>query len=140
MFQSKIKFLIVIFLFFFVFASSNLFSQTEEKHPYPIVICPIENCGYATYYFDTDQISLLYSGHMKFIHDKEVSLQDWQSLEKHSEYNPKNPNVKKISCPFENHFTEWSTLEEELMFDLGFHNSFFDNKKPTKEEMKKLIK
>jgi len=138
----RFKFLSIIFLIIFIFSSANLFSQTEEnKHPYPIVICPIENCGYATYFIDSTQLPLFtYSSYMRFFHEKEIALDEWQSLEKHSDYIPINPNVKSISCPFENDFTEWSTSKDELKFHLGVHTTFKYNKKLSDEELEKLIK
>ena len=128
----------IVFIFLF---TSIIFSQTtDKKHPHPIVHCDEENCNFATYAYDDNQVPLLLLSHKQSFHNKEISLKEYQSLKRETDYISDNLEVKSVSCPHCDDFALWSDNFEELKLAINLHAKLVHKKELSESEIKTQIK
>ena len=127
-------------VFIFLFASIIVAQTTDKKHPHPIVQCDEDNCNFATYAYDDNQIPLLLLSHKQSFHNKEISLKEYQSLKRNSDYISNNSDVKRISCPFCDDLALWSENFEELKMAINLHTKLVHKKELSESEIKTQIK
>jgi len=128
----------IVFIFLF---TSIIFGQTtDKKHPHPIVHCDEENCNFATYAYDDNQVPLLLLSHKQSFHNKEISLKEYQSLKRDTDYISDNPEVKSVSCPYCDDFALWSDNFEELKLAINLHTKLVHKKELSESEIKTQIK
>jgi predicted small metal-binding protein len=127
-------------VFIFLFTSIILGQTTDKKHPHPIVHCDEDKCNFATYAYDDNQIPLLLLSHKQSFHNKEISLKEYQSLKRNTDYISNNSEVKRISCPFCDDFALWSDNFEELKLAINLHTKLVHKKELSESEIKTQIK
>ncbi len=127
-------------VFIFLFASIIIGQTTDKKHPHPIVQCDEDNCSFATYAYDENQVPLFLLNHKQSIHNKEISLEKYKNLKRYSDFNSTDSKVKMATCPLCDDFAVWSDDLEELKMAINLHTKLVHKKELSESEIKAQIK